>query len=464
LKTACVILAAGLGKRMNSSVPKVLHKICGATMLQCVLDAAGKLNPDRIVVVAGKDLKLIRQATGSAEVVFALQDEPKGTGHALSCARFALKRFNGDIVVINGDTPLIGQATIKRFLRLHRKDGNVLSVLSFTAEKPANYGRMVRDGSGRLLSIIEDKDAGPAQKAIHEVNSGVYAIHSSGLHLLDAIKMNRSKKEYYLTDIVAEASVRRLKIGAHCIGTEEEFMGVNTKEELYRASLFMKKRITDRWIEGGVSFVDPNSVFIDAVVTLGKGTIIYPNVHLEGDTHIGRGTTIYPNVRIRSSRIGDGVVIKDSTVIEDSLIKGRACVGPFAHVRPGSEIGKRARVGNFVELKKAFMGDSSKASHLSYLGDARIGKGVNIGAGTITCNYDGITKQVTAIDDGVFVGSDTQLVAPVKIGKGAYIGAGSTITKDVPPWSLALSRAGQKIIKDWAKKRKLKVRNQGSKR
>ncbi len=463
MKTACVVLAAGLGKRMNSSVPKVLHKICGITMLQSVIETAGKLNPERIVVVAGKHIKLIKDSTDSKDVIFTLQEEPKGTGHAVSCARDALGHFRGDIVVLNGDTPLISPVTIKKFLKLHQKDGNVLSVLSFPAEKPDSYGRVVRNDSGRVLSIVEDKDAGPSQKTIHEVNSGVYAINSDALYLLGEIKINRSKKEYYLTDIVGEASARGLRTAAYCIGAEEEFMGVNTKEELYRASSLMKKRIIRTWIDKGVYFLDMDSVFIHAGVTIGKDTTIYPNVHIEGHTRIGKGAKIYPGVRIRDSLIGNSVLIKDLTVIEDSRIRDRASIGPFAHIRPGSEIGIEARVGNFVELKKTVIGKASKASHLSYLGDARIGKDVNIGAGTITCNYDGVKKHRTIISDSVFVGSDSQLVAPVKVGKGAYIGAGSTITRDVPPWALAIGRAQQKTIRDWAKKRKIKVRSQKSK-
>jgi bifunctional UDP-N-acetylglucosamine pyrophosphorylase/glucosamine-1-phosphate N-acetyltransferase len=441
---------------MNSSVPKVLHRICGITMLRSVIDTAQKLNPERIVVIAGKHIELMKDSIDSKDVAFVLQEEPKGTGHAVSCARDALSHFKGDIVILNGDTPLVGPVTIKKFLRLHRKDGNVLSVLSFAAGKPDNYGRVIRNGSGCLVSVVEDKDAGPAQKAIREVNSGVYAINSDVLYLLDAIKINRSKNEYYLTDIVAEAFSRGLRTAAYCIGTEEEFMGINTKEELHTASWLMKKRIIHTWIDKGVNFFDTDSVFIEADVAIGKDTTIYPNVHLEGRTRIGDSATIYPNVRIRNGIIGNSVAVKDSTVIEDSRVGDRASVGPFAHIRPGSEIGVDARVGNFVELKKTVIGKGSKVSHLSYLGDAKIGKGVNIGAGTITCNYDGVKKHLTIIADSVFVGSDSQLVAPVRVGKGAYIGAGSTITKDVPPWALAIGRAQQKTIRDWAKKRRTK--------
>lgn len=453
MKTACVILAAGLGKRMNSSVPKVLHRICGRTMLQSVINTAKKLNPEKIIIVAGNNIDRIRASVESEHVIFVLQKEARGTGHALACSRSALKDFSGNVIVLNGDAPLVSPATIRKFLGLHNKDRNRLSVLSFIAKDPEGYGRICRDESGRVLSIIEESDAAVQQKSIREVNSGVYAIRSDVLCLPDEIRLNRLKKEYYLTDIVAASAEKGLKTSSYCIGTEEEFMGINTMEELYRASVLMKENIVRKWTEKGVYFVDAASVYIDLNAAIGKETTIYPNVHIEGSSKIGRGSIIYPNVRVRNCDIGSGVIIKDSSVMEDSTVREKATIGPFAHIRPGSVIGAHARVGNFVELKKATLGRSSKASHLSYLGDTRIGSSVNIGAGTITCNYDGEKKHMTVIEDGVFVGSDSQLVAPVRIGKRAYIGAGSTITRDVPPGALALSRTEQKNIKDWAKKK-----------
>lgn len=454
MKTACVILAAGLGKRMNSSLPKVLHKVCGVPMLQGVIDTARKLKSEKIIVVTGKHHDLIQKTLASPDVSYVLQKEPKGTGHALRCAREALKGFQGVVIVLNGDTPLVSSETIKKFLKQHQKNKSAVSVLSFLAENPEAYGRIVRDASGQVLSIVEQKDADAVQKKIHEVNSGVYAINHDHLPLLDDIQINRKKGEYYLTDIVALSVRKGLKTSALCVGIEQEFMGVNTKQELYRASRIMEEAVIGRWIERGVNVLDAGSVFVHPHALIGAETTLYPNVYIDGSTRIGRGVIIYPNVRISDSRIGDKAVIKDSTVIEESQVKTGATVGPFAHIRPGSEVGIDARIGNFVELKKAVIGDGSKASHLSYLGDARIGRGVNIGAGTITCNYDGKKKFMTVIDEGVFVGSDSQLVAPVRIGKGAYIGAGSTITKDVPPYALAVSRVEQKNIQDWAKKRK----------
>jgi bifunctional UDP-N-acetylglucosamine pyrophosphorylase/glucosamine-1-phosphate N-acetyltransferase len=302
-----------------------------------------------------------------------------------------------------------------------------------------------------------------SQKKIKEVNSGIYAIEPEGLCLLKEIKLNESKGEYYLTDIVSIARDKGIKVDAFCIGSEDECIGINTREELDRARQLMKDRIIKRWLYRGVTFVDTNSVFISSNIHIGRGTIVYPNVHLEGNTKIGKRCTIYPNVRILDSIIGNGAVIKDSTLIEGSVVKRKASVGPFAHIRPGSEIGAGARIGNFVEVKKSVIGSGTKASHLTYLGDAKIGKDVNIGAGTITCNYDGYKKNITTIEDNVFIGSDSQLIAPVKIGKGAYVGAGSTITNDVPSKALALSRIKQKHFESWALKKKLKVKGAKSK-
>jgi bifunctional UDP-N-acetylglucosamine pyrophosphorylase/glucosamine-1-phosphate N-acetyltransferase len=484
MKIAGVVLAAGLGKRMSSSLPKVLHKLHGATMLRHVLKTLCELKPQEVVVVVGKHFKEIKESiiqtnppmppllkggkgglprTQNSEFIFVQQKEAKGTGDALLKAVSALKGFDGTVVVINGDTPLITRETLKKFLALHEKKRDVISILSFMSREPGAYGRVIRDKAGDVVSIIEDRDATASQKRIGEVNSGVYAIEPGAFRLLKKIKINVSKGEYYLTDIIHIARDERIKTGAYCIGSEGEFMGINTQEELEKARQLMKDRITKRWKDRGVSFLDTTSVFISSDVKIGSGTTVYPNVHLEGNTKVGRGCTIYPNVRIQNSIIGTGAVIKDSTLIESSVVKNMATIGPFAHIRPGSEIGTGAKIGNFVEVKKSLVGMGTKASHLTYLGDAKIGKNVNIGAGTITCNYDGYKKQITTIEDNVFIGSDSQLIAPVKVGKGAYIAAGSTITKNVPSKALALSRVEQRYVKDWVLKRRSKVKSEKSK-
>jgi bifunctional UDP-N-acetylglucosamine pyrophosphorylase/glucosamine-1-phosphate N-acetyltransferase len=461
MQIAAVILAAGLGKRMNSSLPKVLHKLYGLTMLQHVLDTIYALNPRKIIVVVGKHFKEIKESLNdSNKIVFAHQKEAKGTGHAFASALPHLGSFGKTILVVNGDTPLITQKMLKRFLELHYRRKNELSVLSFISRDPGSYGRIIRDEKGRIISIVEDRDATASQRQIKEVNSGVYAIEQNVLHLLKKIKLNESKGEYYLTDIVGIAVDEGIKTDAFCIGSEDELIGINTCEELENARQLMKMRIIKTHIKKGVDFIDKEHVFIDSKVKIGGGTIIYPNVYLEGYTIIGKGCKIFPNVRVEDSVIQDGAVIKDSTLIEGSVVKKGAVVGPFAHLRPESEIGAGARIGNFVEVKKSIIGSRTKAQHLTYLGDARVGREVNIGAGTITCNYDGYKKHITTIEDNVFIGSDSQLIAPVKIGKGAYVGAGSTITKDVPPQCLALSRVTQKHIEGWVLKRKLKMKSE----
>jgi bifunctional UDP-N-acetylglucosamine pyrophosphorylase/glucosamine-1-phosphate N-acetyltransferase len=463
MKLASVVLAAGLGKRMNSSVPKVLHTIHGTPMLQYVLTTLYELKPQKIIVVVGKHLSEIRKSIKKQDsITFAYQEEAKGTGDALLNAWPALEGLKGTVLVINGDTPLIIRETLKKLLTLHKKRGNVISLLSFIAQDPASYGRVIRDGKGKVTSIVEDRDATNLQKDIKEVNSGVYALESAAFHILKEIKLNESKGEYYLTDLIIIARNKGMKVDAFCIGSEDELMGVNTQEELERASKSMNNRMIKRWMARGVNFIDTASVFISPETKIGKGTLIYPNVYLEGATWVGRKCMIYPNVRIQDSIIGDGAVIKDSTLIEGSVVKNKASVGPFAHVRPGSTIGQGARIGNFVEVKKSVIGSGTKAGHLTYLGDSKIGNNVNVGAGTITCNYDGYRKHITVIEDNVFIGSDSQLIAPVRVGRGAYIGAGSTITKDVPSMSLALSRIQQSNIKDWVTKRKLKVKSKKS--
>ena len=461
MKLACVVLAAGLGKRMYSSLPKVLHRIHGTTMLQHVLNAGYELKPQKIIVVIGKCGKEVRELIegdinarrGNRRISFAHQREARGTAHALLQASQFMKGFKGTVVVMNGDTPLLSHKTLKKIISLHKHKKDIISLLSFQTNEPKSYGRIVRDKAGNVLSIIEDRDATTSQKKIKEVNSGVYVLKTEAFPLLREIKMNESKGEYYLTDIIHIAREKGIKTSAYCIGSEEECTGVNTREDIEKVRRFMKERIINKWMQRGANFIDAASVFLSPDMRIGKGTTVYPNVHLEGNTKIGRQCTIYPNVRIYNSTIEDSAIIKDNTLIEESVVKKRATVGPFAHVRPGSEIGTDSRIGNFVEIKKSIVGSGTKAAHLTYLGDAKIGKNVNIGAGTITCNYDGYKKHVTVIRNNVFVGSDSQFIAPVKIGEGAYIGAGSTITKDVPSKALALSRVEQRHVNGWALKR-----------
>lgn len=454
MNLAAVVLAAGIGKRMRSARPKVLHEVCGLPMLRLVLDAVRRLRPERTIVIVGRHEDEIREAIADAGVIFVRQQQPRGTGDALRQAAAALKGFNGTVLVLNGDTPLITSTTLGRFTALHRRNRGQVSTLSFIASDPAGYGRIIRDREGRPEGIREEKDATPEERSTTEVNSGVYAINADALTLLDLIRPSRVTGEYYLTDILGIAASRGFRTGVYCVAGESEMMGVNTGSELLAAEKHLRGRIVARLMDKGVRFLDPVSAYIHAGVRIGPDTTIYPNVYIEGASYIGRGCIICPNVRISGSSIGDGAVVRDSSVVESSTVRRNAQIGPFAHIRPGSVIGSGARIGNFVEVKKSTIGSGTKASHLSYIGDAIVGREVNIGAGTITCNYDGRTKHKTEIMDRAFIGSDSQLVAPVRIGRGAYVGAGSTITEDVPPLSLAIGRAGQKNIKGWARKRR----------
>lgn len=452
MKLVTVILAAGLGKRMKSSIPKVLHNIFGKPLIQYVADSVKELGSKENIIVIGPHTKAVKEILGDYPVRFVIQESPLGTADALKRASEILKGFDGSVLVLNGDTPLVGASLLKRFLKVHYKMKEDISLISFIAQGKHSYGRILREGEN-VLAIIEDKDATTEQKRIKEVNSGIYAIDSNVLYILNEIKLNKKKGEYYLTDIVEIAIKKGYKVGAHILASETELTGINTREELSNACLFLRDRIIERLMNNGVSIMDRNSVFIHPDVKIGRDTIIYPNVFIEGKTIVGKGCRIYPNTRIVDSRIGNGVLIKDSTVIESSHIGDGTVIGPFAHLRPGSVIGRSCKIGNFVEIKKSVISSRTKAAHLAYLGDAEIGRSVNIGAGTITCNYDGKEKHKTIIEDGVFIGSDTQIVAPVRIGKGAYVGAGSTITEDVPSQSLALSRVRQRNIIGWVKKR-----------
>ena len=447
--TTAVILAAGLGTRMKSARPKILHSINGKPLVRYVVDAVQTLNPAKIVVVVSPGSVGIREALRDSRVAFAIQKKPKGTADALLAAAQKLAGITSTVLVLSGDTPLISAATLQRLLTTHRRKKEFLSILSFLAQGEHSYGRIMREG-GNVFSIVEDRDATSEQKKIAEVNSGIYAMASPALKLLKEVKINPGKGEYYLTDIVDIAARKGLRIGSHILGEETELTGINTRKDLCMAGLYLRDRTVSRLLEKGVSFIDLKSVFIDPEAEIGADTTIYPNVIIEGNSSIGSGCVIYPNTRIADSIVGNNVIIKDSSVIESSDVRDGASIGPFAHLRPGSVIGASAKIGNFVEIKKSVIGPSTKASHLSYLGDSEIGANVNIGAGTITCNYDGVNKFKTIIEEGSFIGSDTQLVAPVKVGKGAYVGAGSTITRDVPPLALAVSRTPQRNLEGWA--------------
>jgi bifunctional UDP-N-acetylglucosamine pyrophosphorylase / glucosamine-1-phosphate N-acetyltransferase len=451
-----VVLAAGKGTRMRSGLPKVLHRAAGLPLLEHVLRAAATLEPASVVLVLGHEADMVREAVGKRPGLgFASQQPQLGTGHALLQAEEALASAGGTVVLLSGDVPLLRPATLRALVERHRASGAAATVLTATVPAPEGYGRIVRDSAGRIARIVEHKDATPDERGIREINSGVYAFDLAPLFdALRAIGSANAQGEYYLPDLVTIYRSRGMVVETLALDDPTEILGVNSRKELAHVAAILRTAKNDALMAAGVSIVDPASTFIDPDVSVGADTIIMPGVYLEGRTAIGSGCEIHSGVRIVDSTIEDGVTINNFCVIVESVVRRGARLGPFAHIRPQSDVGESAHVGNFVELKKTSMGRGAKANHLSYLGDATIGEKVNVGAGTITCNYDGTAKHPTVIEDGAFIGSDTQLVAPVRVGKGAYVAAGSSITEDVPADSLAIARGKQVNKEGWAARKR----------
>ncbi len=449
MNTAIIILAAGLGTRMRSGTPKVLNSLLGRPLLQYVIDASKKCGVKRIITVTNPGHPEVIDLIKANRIEHTVQKRPLGTADAVKEALRYLDGFRGDLMIVNGDTPLISPRMLKRLITRHAKAKCDLSLISFNAKDPFSYGRIVRDEKGSPIGIVEEKDLKGGLKEIKEVNSGVYIIGSKAAKLISRIKKNSGKGEYYLTDLVSLSGRAGLDVKVFNIGSEEEFFGINSMAELAKAQRLVQDEIIRSFMKKGVMFHDPSSVMVHGDVKIGAGSVIYPGVCIEGSSVIGKDSIIYPGVRIVDSKVGNGTSVLDNSLIEGSVIGEGSSIGPSARLRPGSETGKRVKIGNYVEMKSSKIADGSKASHLSYIGDAIIGKNVNIGAGTITCNYDGRKKHRTVIEDDVFIGSDTQLIAPLKIGKGAFIAAGSTITRDVPRKALAISRSRQKEMRNW---------------
>jgi bifunctional UDP-N-acetylglucosamine pyrophosphorylase/glucosamine-1-phosphate N-acetyltransferase len=440
---------------MKSGVPKVLHRVAGRPMIDYVLDAAASLDPASMVVVVGHEAAMV-QSTLSARpgVSFALQEPQLGTGHALLQAESLLKGLSGTVVLLSGDVPLLRAATLRTLLAAHESAGAAATVLTARVARPDGYGRIVRE-QNRLVRIVEHRDATEEERRIDEINTGIYAFDLEPLFpSLRAIGSANAQGEYYLPDLVAIYVSRGLRVEAVQTGDIHEVQGINSRSELAQASAEVRRQRCEALMAAGVTIVDPATAYIDEGVTIGSDTVLYPNVYLEGRTSIGQGCEIHAGSRIVDSVIGDRVVVNNYCVITSSRIDDGAIVGPFARLRPDSHVMNDAHVGNFVELKKTTLGPGSKANHLAYLGDSTIGARVNVGAGTITCNYDGQKKHPTVIEDGAFIGSDTQLIAPVKVGRDAYVAAGSSVTEDVPEGALAIARGRQVNKEGWAAKKK----------
>lgn len=443
---AAIVLAAGKGTRMKSNLCKVLHEIAGRPMIFYVLDSARDAGIRKICVVVGHQADKVKKILEDQDVSFELQEPQLGTGHAVESARNSFRDFTGHILVICGDIPLVQSSTLKSMIDFHEKNQSRLTVMTAAVQAPHGYGRIVRTESGLIRSIVEEKDASESERNINEINAGVYLVESKLLfELLTRLRPNNAQGEYYLTDIILEANNDGISVHAYRINEFSEASGINSRADLAYVSKKIFKLIANMHMMAGVTIIDPATTYIDWDVKIGVDTAIWPGVVITGTTVIGERCSIEPHVFVSDSEIHDEAKILLGSRLNQAHVYEGASVGPMAHLRPDSKIGKNCKVGNFVEVKKTTLGDGSKASHLTYLGDSEIGANVNIGCGTITCNYDGRKKHKTVIGDNSFVGSDVQFVAPIKIGEGCVIGAGSTITKDVPDRSLAVTRAKQKV-------------------
>ncbi len=448
-----LILAAGEGTRMKSDVPKVLHSAAGKALVEHVLDAAAPLG-GAVGVVLGRGAETVKERlAGRPGLSFFVQKERRGSGDAVRPAARWLAKRGGDVVVLCGDAPLVSTETLRSLVRLHRREKNAATLLTAEVPDPSGYGRIRRD-QGRPVAIVEHKDATPAERSVREINSGTYCFRAKDLLAgLRRLRPNNAKGEYYITDVIGFLVGGGQPVGALCLPHGDEVLGVNNRRELAEAGQRLNRRVLERLMDGGVTIVDPASTYVDATVRVGADTVIEPQTFLSGATRIGRNCRIGPLTRLKDCVVADGVQL-DASVGEKARIEAGARVGPWARLRPGTTVGRDAHVGNFVELKKVRLGSGAKVNHLSYLGDAVVGARVNVGAGVITCNYDGYQKHTTAIGAGAFIGSNVNLVAPVRVGAGAVVGAGSTLTRDVPADSLALERAAAVVKRGWAKKRR----------
>jgi len=452
MELAAVILAAGKGTRMKSDLPKVLHRVCGQPMLGHVMNAVAEAGVTRTVVVAGFGARQVTDFVGnSARAV--LQEQQLGTAHALLQAEGELQDFPGDLLVVCGDTPLLKGSTLSKLVRYHRETGAAATLLTAEMADPTGYGRVIRAAGGSVSRIVEQKDASPEELRVKEINTGVYCFKVPGLFAaLKEISPANAQGEYYLTDIIQIFVQRGLTVQAVALSDDQEVQGINDRIQLSQAEGVLRRRVLEKLMAEGVTVMDPNNTYVDQGVEVGRDSIILPFTFLQGGTKIGCGCIIGPGCNITDCVIGDQVEIQ-YTVAKESRIGSHSAIGPYAYLRPGTVLGEQVKVGDFVEIKKSTVGRGSKIPHLSYVGDAVIGEKVNVGAGTITCNYDGKNKYQTILEDGAFIGSNTNLVAPVKVGQGSVIAAGSTITKDVPPGALGVARERQTNLPEWAKKR-----------
>lgn len=450
-----IILAAGEGKRMKSSVPKVLHKVCGKEMVNHVIDTLRKSAINDIDVIVGRGAEKVKEATSSRKVNYSFQEEQLGTGHAVMCTKDFLNGKKGTVAIFTGDAPLIKTETAEKLMDYHEKGEYKAVILTSIVDDPSGYGRVIRKENSEVDSIVEHKDCNVEELKVNEINAGMYCFDiESLLKALKKLNNNNAQGEYYLTDIIGILRNDGLKVGALPVPFEET-MGVNSRAQLSEVDKIMRLRINRKHMENGVTIIDPENTYISSDAEIDNDTIIYPGNVIEGNTVIDSNCILYPNSRIVNSIIDQGVSIQCSVIIE-SHVGENTTVGPYAYLRPETVIGKSARIGDFVEIKKSTIGDGTKVSHLTYIGDAEVGSGCNFGCGTVVVNYDGKTKNKTIIGNNVFIGCNTNLVSPVKVNDNAYTAAGSTITDEVPDGALAIARSKQTNIEGWVEKKGLK--------
>lgn len=449
---SAIILAAGMGKRMNSKLPKVLHKVCGKELVNQVIDTLANCNIKDINLIIGNGAEEVIKATKNRQVTYSIQEEQLGTGHALMCAKDFMKDKEGVVAVFTGDAPLITKETVDKFIQFHVSNNFKATILTAIVEDATGYGRIIRNEAGEVEKIVEHKDCTEEELKVREINSGMYCFDIKELlDNLDKLNNNNSQNEYYLTDIIEILKDKGSKIGAIDVH-EDEIRGVNSRVQLAEAEEILRLRINNKHMENGVTLIDPKSTYIGVDVAIEKDTIIYPGNVIEGKVVIKEGCIIYSNSRIKDSVIEEGVTIQNSVILESHIGKNTT-VGPFAYIRPESNIGENVRIGDFVEIKKSTIGNDTKVSHLTYIGDAEVGSDCNFGCGTVIVNYDGKHKHKTIIGDNVFVGCNANLVSPVEIEDNTYIAAGSTITKKVPRNALAVARTKQVNIEGWVNRR-----------
>ncbi|HLO25469.1 MAG TPA: bifunctional UDP-N-acetylglucosamine diphosphorylase/glucosamine-1-phosphate N-acetyltransferase GlmU [Geobacteraceae bacterium] len=453
---SALVLAAGKGTRMKSGLVKVMHPLAGVPMVHWPVEAAREAGASKVVLVVGHQAENVQEFfAGQEDISFAVQEKQLGTGHAVACAAPILTGTGGTVLILCGDVPLIRPETLKGLLANHEAHGAAVTVLTTQMKNPYGYGRVVKREGGRVLRIVEEKDATEEEKDITEVNTGIYSVATEFLFkAVKSLKNDNAQGEYYLTDII-KIAVAQGKLCVSCqVSDSDEVMGINDRVQLAAAAAVVRRRINGDLMLAGVTIIDPTATYIEKGVAIGADSVIHPNVHISGKTSIGARCRVEPSAVIQGCQIGNDVTIKAGSVLTDSTLHDQVSVGPMAHLRPGTELMEHVKIGNFVETKKVVIGEGSKASHLTYLGDSTIGKNVNVGCGTITCNYDGVKKHRTVIGDDVFVGSDVQFVAPVTIGRNSLIAAGTTVTLDVPPDSLAIARTPQVNKEGWKLKKK----------